>query len=149
MAKYLDRLRVPFGMSTAGGRTRCDHKINIAFPSLTDDALVAHVLDDTPPVVSVGRLCMKYNYAFYWPRGEKPYFVRPSGQRITLEVSDFIPYISPDSLETPIPDAALPVVCGQDVPEPCDPESFGVLDLSSPDLRVVCKVDRELSLIHI
>ena len=36
---------------------------------------------------------MKYNYAFYWPNGEKPYFIRPSGQRITLEVSDFIPYI--------------------------------------------------------
>merc|ERR1711972_512047 len=117
-------------MSTAGGRTRCDHKINIAFPSLSDEALVAHVLDDTPPVVSIGRLCMKHNYPFYWPKGEQPYFVRPAGQRITLDVSDFIPYISPDSFSEPAHRVALPVVCGQEVPEPCDPESFGVTDLS-------------------
>ena len=46
-------------------------------------------------------------------------------------------------MEQSIPRTALPVVCGQDIPEPCTPESFGVLDLESPDLRVVCRVDRE------
>ena len=58
MLDRFQKLKLGFNMSTAGGRTKCDYRINIAFPSLSDEALVAHVLDDTPPVVSIGRLCM-------------------------------------------------------------------------------------------
>ena len=33
-------------------------------------------------------------YSFYWPAGNSPYLVDPTGQRIDLEVDNYVPFIS-------------------------------------------------------
>ena len=53
----------------------------------------AWVLDNTPAVLSLGRRCMKEGYSFVWLRGEVPYFIRPDGLIVHLEVHGDIPYL--------------------------------------------------------
>ena len=67
--------------------------IGVKFPALDEGMIACHVLDKTPAVVSVGKLCLNRNYGFYWPpKCKRPYFETPSGQRIYMNVRDFIPY---------------------------------------------------------
>ena len=50
----LSELDKTLSFETAGGRTECEHTIAISFPVLDERILTAHVLDDTPPVISMG-----------------------------------------------------------------------------------------------
>ena len=47
----------------------------------------------TPAVLSIGRRCMDYGYEFRWPAGKLPYFITPSGVKVTLVVEDYVPYL--------------------------------------------------------
>ena len=94
LRKHLHKLPYPFKLDTAGGETQCGNTLAIKFSALGDNELVAHVLDDTPPVISIGRICMTRGYSFHWPSSsQRPYFESPDGKCIYLEVDDFIPYI--------------------------------------------------------
>ncbi len=94
LLKHTRKLRTPFPLDTAGGLTQCDSVIDCEMMPLDEAYVTAHVLDSTPPVISVGRLCIDHKYEFYWPPGSKnPYFITPKGKRIDLTVDDYIPYI--------------------------------------------------------
>ncbi len=63
-------------------------------PGLPQNMATAYILDSTPNVLSIGKLCVKHGYSFYWPPQSKdPYFVKPDGQIIPLTVIGFIPYL--------------------------------------------------------
>ncbi len=51
------------------------------------------VMASTPAVLSIGRRCMDFGYEFRWPAGKLPYFITPSGVKVTLIVDDYIPYL--------------------------------------------------------
>ena len=92
----IKKLLHPQLFSTAGGIIECTQAIKLLFPQLGQKAIVAHLLDSTPAVVSVGRFCIQHGYAFHWPMGSKyPYFESPSGEIIYLQVQDFAPYLVP------------------------------------------------------
>ena len=92
--KKMDAVREAFLIETANGVTSCDTKLKVKFPDLDEKALVCHVLDQTPPVVSVGWLCSERMYAFYWLSGSRiPYFLTPKGKLLPLDVEDYIPYL--------------------------------------------------------
>ena len=52
----------------------------------------AHVLEDTPFVLSEGTRCMNLGYAFVWPPNREPYMIDPDGSRVSLFVKWDIPY---------------------------------------------------------
>ena len=54
--------------------------------------IAGHILDSTPPVISVGRLVEDCKYQFHWTPRTGPYFDTPSGRRIWLGVEDYIPF---------------------------------------------------------
>ena len=54
--------------------------------------IAGHILDSTPPVISVGRLVEDCKYQFHWTPRTGPYFDTPSGRKIWLGVEDYIPF---------------------------------------------------------
>jgi hypothetical protein len=49
--------------------------------------------DGRAAVFSIGKRCLEMGYAFYWPPfSERPFFVKPDGSRVTMEVEGNIPY---------------------------------------------------------
>jgi hypothetical protein len=58
-----------------------------------------YVLPNSPPLMSLGRRCMRDGFSFVWIAGQKPYVVRPGGKVIRLEVINDIPYFLPSNFE--------------------------------------------------
>jgi hypothetical protein len=51
--------------------------------------------DKTPAVISIGKRCLEIGYAFYWPPfSERPFFAKPDGSRVAMEVEGSIPYLA-------------------------------------------------------
>ena len=88
------KVQDPFCLQTAGGLTHCDTVLEAKLDMLDEKYIVGHVLDSTPPVVSVGRLVQDHGYNFIWLHAEResPRFETPTGQIIKLAVEDYIPY---------------------------------------------------------
>ena len=84
-----------------------------------------HVLESTPPVLSVGKRCMDMGYSFVWLQGKNPYFMCPDGKIVELRVRDNIPYLMGGSDDCQPKDAdttqSIPFAVGPlDVPEVVD-----------------------------
>ena len=52
------------------------------------------LLEETPAVLSVGKLCEDHGYACHWTSGQKPYLIR-NGKRIDCNVSNYVPFVDP------------------------------------------------------
>ena len=69
-------------------------------PPLSEE-IIPYVLDDTPPVLSVGLRCRQYGYEFHWFPHKTPYMVTPDGNKLVLEVIDDLPYINMNAKPQP------------------------------------------------
>ena len=82
----------PLVLSTANGTTTVDKEIIMQVGPLGEH-IYPLLLPSTPPVLSVGRRCMKEGYAFHWKPYKAPELVTPSGKRIRLRVDNYVPYV--------------------------------------------------------
>ena len=55
--------------------------------------ITPYVLDESPAVVSVGQRCIDAGWSFHWPAFSRPYFKKPDGTKVKLEVQDYVPYL--------------------------------------------------------
>ena len=90
---------------TANGAVMGSQTITTAVPEFGKD-LEFYVLDDTPPVCSVGKRCMEDGFGFYWPPFKAPYFVSPSGERIKCTMRGKGPVIGGSEFASPAPEAS-------------------------------------------
>ena len=74
---------------TANGITSTTTMVELDFDTFNDPAR-AHVLEDTPSVLSLGKRCMEQGYTFVWPSGREPYMINSEGDKIKMEVHDLI-----------------------------------------------------------
>jgi hypothetical protein len=88
--------------NTAGGPVTVDSSVPLYSRTL-QTKIKAHVLEDTPSILSMGRRCIDEQYGFYWPPGKWPYIVRPDGKRIDCVVQDYIPYVMEEGRGTACP----------------------------------------------
>ena len=79
---------------TANGITSTSTMVDLDFDTFNEPAR-AHVLEDTPSVLSLGKRCMEQGYTFVWPNGREPYMINSEGDKIRMEVHDLIPYVLP------------------------------------------------------
>ncbi|CAE7245792.1 unnamed protein product [Symbiodinium sp. CCMP2592] len=86
------RSQNPIGIVTANGPSTAEIQFNIAVPSLGIDSH-PYVLPSTPSVLSVGYRCMEEGFDFVWRSGTRPYFQSSSGERIYMDVKDYVPYL--------------------------------------------------------
>ena len=56
--------------------------------------LTMKVLEDTPAVLSLGKLCDENGYSYEWINGQKPHLIK-NGIRITCNTENFVPIVVP------------------------------------------------------
>ena len=59
-----------------------------------DIFLTMKVLDDTPAVLSLGKLCDENGYSYEWINGQKPHLIK-DGIRIICNTENFVPIVVP------------------------------------------------------
>ena len=58
-----------------------------------DEVIDAHVMQNTPSLISIGKRCMEQGYTFTWPAGELPVLQGPGGKEIVLDVLNNVPHL--------------------------------------------------------
>ena len=89
-------------LKTANGLTAAKRQVTFKLKCLRGGLANPVLLKSTPPVLSIGYRCMELGYHFEWPPYTSPFFILPDGFKVTLEVKDWVPYISSKSEGTPV-----------------------------------------------
>ena len=52
------------------------------------------LLQETPRVLSSGKLCEDHGYTYHWSSGQKPHLIK-NGKRIDCDKSNYMPFVVP------------------------------------------------------
>ena len=70
-----------------------DEIVPMNFKMGESETIWAYVLNECPPVISVGQLCERDGWGFYWPPYSKyPFHVSPDGSMIVSESRNYTPW---------------------------------------------------------
>ena len=78
---------------TANGEVQT-HEEAIVYVKELDIFLTMKVLDNTPVVSSLGKLCDENGYSYEWINGQKPHLIK-NGIRIICNTENFVPIVVP------------------------------------------------------
>ena len=78
---------------TANGEVQT-HEEAIVYVKELDIFLTMKVLEDTPAVLSLGKLCDEKGYSYEWINGQKPHLIQ-KGIRIQCNTENFVPIVVP------------------------------------------------------
>ena len=78
---------------TANGEVQT-HEEAIVFVKELDIFLTMKVLENTPAVLSLGKLCDENGYSYEWINGQKPHLIK-NGIRIICNTENFVPVVVP------------------------------------------------------
>ena len=76
---------------TANGEVQT-HEEAIVYVKELDIFLTMKVLEDTPAVLSLGKLCDENGYSYEWINGQKPHLMK-NGIRIQCNTENFVPIV--------------------------------------------------------
>ena len=83
----------PMIVITANGEVQT-HEEAIVYVKELDIFLTLKVLDNTPAVLSLGKLCDENGYSYEWINGQKPHLIK-DGIRIICNTENFVPIVVP------------------------------------------------------
>ena len=78
---------------TANGEVQT-HEEAIVYVKELDIFLTIKVLENTPAVLSLGKLCDENGYSYEWINGQKPHLIE-NGIRIICNTENFVPIVVP------------------------------------------------------
>ena len=78
---------------TANGEVQT-HEEAIVYVKELGIFLTMKVLENTPAVLSLGKLCDENGYSYEWIKGQKPHLIK-DGTRIICNTENFIPIVVP------------------------------------------------------
>ena len=78
---------------TANGEVQTQEEA-IVYVKELDIFLTMKVLEDTPAVSSLGKLCDETGYSYEWINGQKPHLIK-IGIRIQCNTENFVPFVVP------------------------------------------------------
>ena len=78
---------------TANGEVQT-HEEAIVYVKELDIFLTMKVLENTPAVLSLGKLCDESGYSYEWINGQKPHLIK-NGIRIVCNTENFVPIVVP------------------------------------------------------
>ena len=90
--------RSPTTVITANGELQTNEEATVYVREL-DVFLTMKLLEDTPAVLSQGKLCDEHGYSYEWINGQKPHLIK-NGFRIQWNTENFIPIVVPGSSTT-------------------------------------------------
>ena len=85
--------RSPTTVITANGEVQTHEEATVYVKEL-DIFLTMKVLEDTPAVLSPGKLCDEHGYSYEWINGQKPHLIK-NGIRIQCNTENFVPNVVP------------------------------------------------------
>ena len=85
--------RSPTTVMTANGEVQTREEATVHVKQL-DLFVRVMLLEETPAVLSLGKLCEDYGYTYHWISGQKPHLVR-NGKRIDCNISNYAPCVVP------------------------------------------------------
>ena len=85
--------RSPTTVITANGEVQTHEEATVYVKEL-DIFLTMKVLEDTPAVLSLGKLCDEHGYSYEWINGQKPHLIK-NGIRIQCNTENFVPIVVP------------------------------------------------------
>ena len=80
---YLLNTYQPTTVFTANGEVQTQEEATVYVTSL-DSFVTVKLLDDTPAVLSLGKLCQDHRYSYEWTTGQKPQLIK-DGRRIKMQ----------------------------------------------------------------
>ena len=83
--------RSPTTVITANGEVQTHEEATVHVKDL-DIFLTMRVLEDTPAVLSLGKLCHEHGYTYEWINGRKPHLIK-NGIRIQCNTENFVPIV--------------------------------------------------------
>ena len=69
---------------TANGVKSTTSMVDLDFDTFNEPA-EAHVLEDAPSVLSLGKRYMEQGYSFALPSGRDPYMINPTGEKVKMQ----------------------------------------------------------------
>ena len=78
---------------TANGEVQT-HEEAIVYVKELEKFLTVKVLENTPAVLSLGKLCDENGYSYEWINGQKPHLMK-NGIRIQCNTENFVPIVIP------------------------------------------------------
>ena len=84
-------LRSPTTVMTANGEVQTREEAT-EYVKLLYLFVKAMLLEETPAVLSVGKLCEDHGYTYHWISGHKPHRIR-NGKRIDCNISNCVPFV--------------------------------------------------------
>ena len=78
---------------TANGEVQTHEEATVYVKEL-DIFLTMNVLENTPAVLSLGKLCDENGYSYEWINGQKPHLIK-NGIRIQCNTENFVPIVVP------------------------------------------------------
>ena len=70
------------------------HEEAIVYVKDLEKFLTMKVLENTPAVLSLGKLCDENGYSYEWINGQKPHLIK-NGIRIICNTENFVPIVVP------------------------------------------------------
>ena len=95
----------PTTVVTANGEVQTTEEATVYVKEL-DLFVTVKLLDDTPAVLSLGKLCEDHGYSYEWTSGHKPQLTQ-SGRRIKCSTANCVPIVVP-GLSTSSSSSATP-----------------------------------------
>ena len=86
--------RSPTTVLTANGEVQTHEEAAVYVREL-DIFLTMKVLEDTPAVSTLGKLCDEHGYSYEWINGQKPPHLTKNGIRIQCNTETFVPIVVP------------------------------------------------------
>ena len=77
---------------TANGEVQTHEEATMYVKEL-DIFLTMKVLENTPAVLSLGKLCDEHGYSHEWINGQKPHLTKKKGIRIQCNTENFVPIV--------------------------------------------------------
>ena len=91
--KTLTKSCSPTTVITANGEVQTHEEATVYVKEL-DIFWTMKVLEDTPAVLSLGKLCDEHGYSYEWINGQKPHLIK-SGIRIQCNTENFVSIVVP------------------------------------------------------
>ena len=90
----LETMRIsmnPTVVTTANGEVPAKEEVTVNVREL-DLFVTAMLLENTPAVFSLGKLCEKFGYSNLWTGGQKPHLIK-KGKKIHCDTSNHVPFV--------------------------------------------------------
>ena len=127
----------PTTVFTANGEVQTNEEATVCVKEM-DIFLTMKVLEDTPAVFSLGKLCDEHGYSYEWINGQKPHLIK-NGIRTQCNTENFVPIVVPGlsaSSSSSLPSSTSMTPSRQEIDHPTSSSSSSTSTPMTPSKEI-------------